>query len=668
MGQPMVTGFDGKTAWIKQADDVLPCDAGTTKQIKDETEHGLLVLSTLEDPGVVLSLGTPAMVQHKMCPALIVTNQGSATTLYIQPDTGLVVKSQYEGVDIEQGVSTSRSVEYSDYKRIFGSLVPYHMVEFNDTKKSGVTDLITVKVDRSIDDQVFAMPPEWLPERLKAGPVTVPFEFTANEVMVNVKVNDGDPVPFILDTGATQSLLDQQVATRLGVRTHSGYSMTTGSGSIKTDFISAEKLSIGDITLENIAMAVAPLQGFSNIPDPKPGGLLGANILRRFLVSIDYPNRTVTFANPRQVAIPEGAVVLDTKPALGSSGRIVNGDLDGKKLTFLIDTGAAINNMTESQAKSILAVPLLPVGTIEGLDGQKVSIASARFNKLTIDKFEVDNPIFSIAPSSVQKLQPGIISADQLAILGNPLWSRYKLTVDYRTQRIIIEEPDAEKQINAVRSEIGRIQYDCYKTDDIKTAVKALADLAARQEEQKHLAAAALAYASKAFTEAAYIAPTRERILVDSAHKDFARAQQLAEASKNRHVQGRVLCLRGLSSLVNDKPANFTDAKQYVLRAQQFGNTDSTLALVLYFFYKKARVKEKTRELLDQTLMLEPDCWTALWEEYDLAKEEHRAADVDLVLAQLKHYYPEALKVEAALDEAAKSGAGNSDTRAKAEE
>ncbi len=114
-----------------------------------------------------------------------------------------------------------------------------------------------------------------------------------------------------------------------------------------------------------------------------PIGLLGANILKRFLVTIDYPNRKIILADPHTVTVPPNACVINTKPAMGNLGVVIEGVLDKTlNIPLLVDTGAAFNNISAGLVKPLIKEKLLPVSKILGLDGQQVDVGAVQLNSL----------------------------------------------------------------------------------------------------------------------------------------------------------------------------------------------------------------------------------------------------------------------------------------------
>jgi predicted aspartyl protease len=484
LGQPLTTVYDGESCWTQQGDSVLPSDPITAKRIAEDILHGFLLLEKINFPDTRMEMGQPVTVEGRPCETLMVwAEDGEPTTFAIDKETNLVASSTYAGVDLEQGVKLEKKYIYSDYKPVESTKQPFRVAEYSADKKVSETVIAKVAIDESITDSLFTMAKEKPSARLAAGPITVPFEYRSNEILIRVKTNGTHDLRFIVDTGATQSILDKNAARKIGAESlgeNSGLSMTTGSGSIQTSAVTVKSLAIGDLAINNAPFATADLGSFGNIQGDKPAGLIGANILKRYLVTIDYENEKLTFSDPTQVKIPAGATVISTKPSLGMSGLAVDGNIDGKqKMTFLIDTGAAFNNISETKVKNLLWGPLYKVGMLKGLDGKLVETGSARFNYLDIDNLRVEKPVFSIAPPpSAGAVEAGIISSKELAIIGNPLLSHYKVTLDYRNQRLFFEQSATQKKQAELTARLDAIKVEWLKNRNASQAIKDLTAVA----------------------------------------------------------------------------------------------------------------------------------------------------------------------------------------------
>lgn len=738
LGQPLTTVYDGVMCWTKQGDTILPSDQITAKRIAEDITHGLLLLEKVASPTTHMEVGEPTTVDGQLCDTLKVwAEDGEPTAFYVDKVNHYVVGSSYAGVDLEQGVKVEKRYTYSDFRLVENTQQPFKVVEYSGDKKVSETLVSEVTVDPTVTDDIFVMPKERPSARLAAGAITVPFEYTSSEILVTTKVNGLHDLRFIVDTGATQCLLDKSIATKIGATSlgsDSGVSMTTGSGTIKTGAVLVKSLALGELEIANVPFAVADLNSFGNIQGPKPAGLIGANVLKRYLMTVDYENEKLRFADPTQVDVPEGAIVINTKPSLGMSGLAVEGTIDGKqKVTFLIDTGAAFNNISETKVKALLWGPVLKVGILKGLDGKPVETGAARFDYLDLGKHRIEKPVFSIAPQLLEgQGEAGIISSKDLAIIGNPLLSRYKVTFDYRNQRLFFEQSAIVKKKNELTDKIDAIRFEWLKTRNASQAIRDLTTVADSAHHEDLPGIEALARAELAimlcqksggnFTPEHIFAPLTSASLTSdtaatrandaegkrlSPQTLFAEsdgqlllAYNLSEKCQDKTIQGRVLATWGyIYSSQCQNISYLSSAKQKIGKAVVLSPTDANvLAASGYFLSRleavktpkvkgtetdndkpvsktqvaptktasaKVNTKEKdipayqqklttamksanelgkwlAEQIIDQAVMIDPANYLALQTKLDRARNQGKSDEVKNIIAQLKHYYPNA--------------------------
>ncbi len=669
MGQELVTGYDGKHCWTRQGKTIMPTDPITEQRVKEDLEHGLLLVEKLLDRKRKISLGESKIINGVNCPALeVVADDGKPTIFYVDPRDWMIVRSEYHGVDMEQGVDCLKVYDYFDYRKVEGTLQPFKSIEYSDSKKVTVVQIQNVETGVTIPPGFFSMPSEPKISRLSQGPVVIPFQFVSNEILVPVSVNGLPGKLFLLDTGATQSILDTECFQNIAPKNNDEISITTGSGAMKMRFLELKSLKLGDVTIDDVPVAVADLSKFSQLLNVRPQGLIGANVLKRFLLTIDYDRHELWLQDPDKATPPEGAVVVPTKPSLGVSGLAVDGVIDGKlKLTFLIDSGAAFNHVAESLIKKLDNEPILPVGVIKGLDGTPVRTGAVRFNKLEIgDKLKVDEPVFSVAPSLPNSAAPaGIISGGSLAIIGNPLLSHYRVTIDYRNQRIFFQDMRDPKE-TALNARFNKTMLDFYERENNEETVNQLADLETEAKNKNLHAVAALALANQA-------------LLQVGGDEKFLAAYDLAMKSSRRAVMAQVLALWAQHYVERGDLKDLSQARQLIARAVIACPTESTVYAVAGLLYSTAdstwppstnptqsngtgsakgvappagkalpqQITEPTADiLLNQALMLDPSNWLALWTKYRVADRAGKTQERQLVARYLKRYYPDAVRVK----------------------
>ena len=81
---------------------------------------------------------------------------------------------------------------------------------------------------------------------LRSG-VAVPAEITNSRVFVESRINGSAPLPFLLDTGASESVLNSDRLAELGLRGRPSDSASVEGGTMETTVVPDVTLTIGDI-------------------------------------------------------------------------------------------------------------------------------------------------------------------------------------------------------------------------------------------------------------------------------------------------------------------------------------------------------------------------------------------------------------------------------------
>jgi predicted aspartyl protease len=643
MGQPTVTGYNGSTSWMQQGDQVFPSDPITTQRIAEDARHGTPLILKFQNPETVMEIVPDKLVEGKLCAGLkVMADDGKPTTFYADKNTHLILRSEYGGLDFEQGVPALKSVDYYDYRPLLGSLVSYKSIEYTGDKKTSESVINSVEVDRSIGDSVFEMPAAIIIAGLENGPVSLPFEYTANEIVVKAKVNGGEEYRFLIDTGATQNVMDQAVASTLGTVSKSNLNLTTGSGFVHMGYIELGSIEFGGLKLKNVPMAVNDMPAFAQI-HPSPAGILGANVLRRFLVTIDYDQRRLILADPTAVKIPPGATVVEAQPAFGAAGLSVEAKLDDRlKLTFLVDTGAAFNSVPENLIKSVLTVPLLTVGNVQGVEGSKITIGSVQLKSVTVGEVTVNDPVFSVAPAVANlKLPPGLFSGSALGIMGNPFWSQFRLTVDYRNGRLILQKskanPVAEALAVDLRKADGRLIRD--KNYDAAISEFERIETIAQRENIQELAAQIAASKSWAYFQKA--AASDKPADAQKAMEQFNASVALTREGKYKEIAARLIAQKAIYLLNTQKtPSDLLLARRLLQEASSYAEVQPEVLVGVSMLFERIGDLAMAQKMVDQALLSAPSNWQALSQRYDLAKKLGKTVDMNTIIALIKHYWP----------------------------
>ena len=116
--------------------------------------------------------------------------------------------------------------------------------------------------------------------------ITVPVEQFGPLLVVSTTLNDGYVARFILDTGASLSIISRNLATDIGLLPASSLksvTLKTAGGPVQADIITIQSIRLSGAEVRNSAIAIFDLP---DIPDGIEG-ILGLTFLRHFEVTLD---------------------------------------------------------------------------------------------------------------------------------------------------------------------------------------------------------------------------------------------------------------------------------------------------------------------------------------------------------------------------------------------
>ena len=121
--------------------------------------------------------------------------------------------------------------------------------------------------------------------------------------VVAVKLNGAGPYDFMVDTGATVTVLDTALFDELGLRAQGSSRIVSSAGVTNQIRSLVKELTLDCLSVKNITVVSmqSPLKG-SGYPTVR--GILGENFLRHFDILFDNQHRTMTLDAADGLAIP----------------------------------------------------------------------------------------------------------------------------------------------------------------------------------------------------------------------------------------------------------------------------------------------------------------------------------------------------------------------------
>ncbi len=283
---------------------------------------------------------------------------------------------------------------------------------------------------------------------------TTTFELRGNRPFIKVMINGKGPLNFVIDTGASLSVISEKAAEKLGVRAvaKGGNARAVGgSGSFPIVYTVLEDLTIGDARIDMVPAYIRTVHVTEETPEAeRPDGYLGLSVLSNYAVTLDYQNRTLTFdrTTPRAEKTPTEAAA--TEPVAGDPASLLNiavpirstsGGLASaeahlpkmeRPLNFIIDTGASITVVSKAVVRRNglegLKLPNERTRVI-GAAGIEDGVEALALSTLTVNGLRQNN-----ARALILDLEPVNETSgfEQHGILGGDFLKHFKVQMDLR--------------------------------------------------------------------------------------------------------------------------------------------------------------------------------------------------------------------------------------------
>jgi len=274
---------------------------------------------------------------------------------------------------------------------------------------------------------------------------SIHFQLTDSLIFMQASLNGSQPLWMILDTGSSVTVFDESVSKTLGLRFNGERNVYgPGQGSAqKLAFASHAALRLADAELDDQTVATMPLDWFSRELGRTTDGFLGSNIIRNYVVEIDYANQvlrlldpaTYSYAGPGQ-RLPL-QFIWDNIPSVRAE--VVA--QDGTAITgiFLIDSGATtaiwLTKAFSEAHPEFLSIPeTIEVRNVVAVGGA-LSTRLGRLPAVRLGGFVVANPCAQFSQNS-----SGIFATAGLAgTIGAQMLRRFKVVLDYPHMEMILE-------------------------------------------------------------------------------------------------------------------------------------------------------------------------------------------------------------------------------------
>jgi hypothetical protein len=326
-----------------------------------------------------------------------------------------------------------RATRLTDWREVDGVAMPFHLHEDNGDPNDAV-DIAVSSIERGTPP-AFTRPADRTPDM--TGTASVPIELVyGGLVYVHVTVN-GRPMAFILDSGAESTVLNASRLAGLGLEATGTFAAGAGGGDVTVGYVPHVTYAVGGATVKDQIVSAIPLDGLEGPLGRKLDGILGYDLLSRFVVELDYKHKQLRLLDRETyhhaAGVPVPITLEDSTPFVDATVELPGiPPLPGH---FTLDTGCLCEVSLFApfidQHELLAAVPdARDAGFSAGAGGETHQL-SAPISALRIGARTIEKPIADFGRDTTG----ATADPESAGLIGAIVWREFVLVLDYKRKQ-----------------------------------------------------------------------------------------------------------------------------------------------------------------------------------------------------------------------------------------
>ena len=272
----------------------------------------------------------------------------------------------------------------------------------------------------------------------------IPFQPFYGLMLVEGHVNGQGPFRFLVDSGATSTVLSNDLfnSLKIPVLSTAVVSCVGGTGKTGTKLAKVEKLKVGELEISNLPISSFDNTIFAGLID----GVLSTADLADFLITLDYPDRRILLApQPSKPVAKPSTDLLASRVEIPFRilGNLILAPISINQQpaqSFLFDTGAVTSTLSKRQAAFLGIRDDTPNASV---DIQFAGACRVTQSVLSVDRVDLSLQSLKVPYAKILAVELKEISkelrTEVSGILGGDFYSQRKVTIDYRNAKLIFE-------------------------------------------------------------------------------------------------------------------------------------------------------------------------------------------------------------------------------------
>ncbi len=267
---------------------------------------------------------------------------------------------------------------------------------------------------------------------------SIPFQINENgHMVITVKINGLEVSNFVLDSGASVTAIDDDIASELGLEMEEEKAQIVGTDSVNNEVNKTipQRISIDQkVKLRGIKLYSTDLSRYGDI-----NGIIGFDLFRKYISEVNFTQKTIRFytrINSKNTKAYRSIDFVESycTPEVEISFALANGERFSGKVFF--DTGNVksplIINSNFQTEKDLQA----KIESASSPEGQELSKIGAR-RSTTVKNLSFGDFTFSLVPVSLSDAKEGVLNWNEyLGLLGLDVIRQFDFILDYKSKQI----------------------------------------------------------------------------------------------------------------------------------------------------------------------------------------------------------------------------------------
>lgn len=274
-------------------------------------------------------------------------------------------------------------------------------------------------------------------ERLIDDSQRIPFAVAGDRMLIKVRVNNAPEQWFLLDTGAQNCILDDRTFPLTEKNGRASISIADRNSTKRYKVVRLPQLSIGNSQFKNVTAALVDLSGVS-IPGMKVCGILGTSIFMGSVLVVDRETGTIQLLSKAPHSSDQPVPFAQQKnnedslvEGMRGPRVMIEAQVDGKKTTATVDTGASVTSVPKSVLGSwFKPKPVTRTVYNTGINGKTNVVQSTVLQRLQAGAIDVTD-------------LPVDVSDDEVygdVLIANDVLKNYNITIDFPNQVVYLHK------------------------------------------------------------------------------------------------------------------------------------------------------------------------------------------------------------------------------------